>query len=283
LTDTTDFVSHLRRMAATPRDGHDAEWLDFVTKALGMPGCYVPAAQAVIDQGRWRRVATPGHNPIGYIKTATYREALKLGLALDRYLSDEPFVRTKDRPERIEREDPVEELRFDHRDSRRGCVPLRFPNNKFDQSVIEARIQRAHNDAGGYDCVARMRCIPRWLLKRGASRDAVDWERVASYAVKKPRMTPAVARVLALRFDRRIGLPAAMADAAIRADAKDIEAARKWVDRNHDARIAPLFRMAEPPKTKATSREPVSPDPTAFIPAPEALRQTLSKHQEVFL
>ena len=282
MTDTTDVVSYLRLMAATPRDGHDAEWVYFVTKALGMPGCYVPAAQAVIDQGRWRRVATPGQNPIGYIKTATYREALKLGLALDRYLSDEPFVPTKDRPARIEKEDPIEELRFDHRDSRPGCIPLLIPSGKSCQDVIESRIQRAY-DAGGYDCGARMRCIPRWLLKRGASRDAVDWERVASYAVKKPRMTPAVARVLALRFDRRIGLPAAMADTATRADAKDIEAARKWVDRNHDARIAPLFRMAEPPKTKATSREPASPDPTAFLPAPEALRQTLSKHQEVFL
>jgi hypothetical protein len=270
LTDTADFVRYLRLMAATPRDGHDAEWLDFVTKALGMPGCYVPAAQAVIDQGRWRRVATPEHNPIGYIKTATLHEAVRMGLAMNRYNPNEPWVKTKDlEPARAVVQRPAEDaLRFKPFDTRIGCVPLQIPKGKSYDSVIEYWTQRALNDEGGCGISTDMRRIPGWLS--GSAGRGVHWRRVATHAVQKPRMILAVTAVLVMRFDHGIGLPAAMARAATPDGAKAIAAAWKWIDRNRATRIAPLFKMAEPPDVEASSSESKRPS-MAFIPPSDVL------------
>jgi hypothetical protein len=89
--------------------------------------------------------------------------------------------------------------------------------------------------------------IPGWL-QRGEEHDAVDWETVAAYAVLKPRMACLLARVLIARLDRRLGRPEGMARAHSAKQANEIEAAWKWIDRNADERITPLFKMSAPPR-----------------------------------
>ena len=91
------------------------------------------------------------------------------------------------------------------------------------------------------------RQIPGWL-QRGEEHDAVDWETVAAYAVRKPKMACQLAHVLITRYDRRLGRPEAMARAASTEEASAIEAAWKWIDRYADDRIVPLFKMVVPPR-----------------------------------
>jgi hypothetical protein len=91
------------------------------------------------------------------------------------------------------------------------------------------------------------RHIPSWL-QRGEEHDAIDWETVAAYAVRKPKMGCQLARVLITRYDRRLGRHEAMARAASAEEASAIEATWKWIDRYADDRIVPLFKMTAPPR-----------------------------------
>jgi hypothetical protein len=91
--------------------------------------------------------------------------------------------------------------------------------------------------------------IPGWL-QRGEEADAVDWETVAAYAALKPRMACRLARVLVMR-QLGIGRPEAVSRAKTDQEASAIEAAWKWLDRNFDDRIVPLFKMVDPPRSLA--------------------------------
>jgi hypothetical protein len=92
-----------------------------------------------------------------------------------------------------------------------------------------------------------IREFPEWL-RRGDENDCVDWETVAVYAAQKPRMAPALAEALILRFEDRIGRPAAIAAAHSAEKVHEIEAAWKWIDRNSESRLAPICRMAKAPR-----------------------------------
>jgi hypothetical protein len=96
LMNAKELLAELQTAAGLPLDGHDDAWLHFIDVILKLPRCYLPAAQHVLSQGRWRRLTRRGDNPVGYVKTATQREALKMGLALDRFNDNEPRVPTKD-------------------------------------------------------------------------------------------------------------------------------------------------------------------------------------------
>ncbi|SRR5260370_41712699 len=115
----------LNRAASMPLEGHDEEWLRFMAEVLKMPACYLPAAQKILHQGAWRRYTGTGQNPIGYVKTAAYREALKMGLAMDRYEVTEPRVLTKDQPRR---QSPTVG----------GCQPLPVPIGMTHDDYIES-------------------------------------------------------------------------------------------------------------------------------------------------
>ena len=56
-------------------------WVQFMVGVLRLPQWMVPAAQEAVRQHRWKLQP----NPIGYIKTATYRISVKMGLAADNY------------------------------------------------------------------------------------------------------------------------------------------------------------------------------------------------------
>ena len=91
-------IDQLIKFSSLPEEGHDAEWLSFIRDCLKMPDCYLLAAQEVLRQRGWRKLTRVGDNPIGYVRTATYRQALNTKMALDR--KGEPLVPTKDIPPR---------------------------------------------------------------------------------------------------------------------------------------------------------------------------------------
>ncbi len=327
----TDPVSLLRSAASMPAEGHDADWLRLMNDVLKMPGCYLPAAQEVLRQKRWLQYTGRGQNPVGYVKKATYQQALRMGLALDKYDSREPRVLTKDAPTRkapatrrqvsepvgmrqvrrtlrsaglrpevklwwsenklVLMEDGAEtcflyagetpmdavrallaasqkqgeasglfdvpdDLRFNALDRRRGHVALPVSPNEDPEVCIDRFSQRFEGmlvqtetgawHQGGYQPLNDEGIeIPGWLQRDG-ERDAVNWEAVAQHVVRKPKMVPAVARVLELRATG-VSRPRAVAGAKSREESREIESAWKWVDREWDGRIVPLFRKEKPP------------------------------------
>jgi hypothetical protein len=253
------------QLAKTPLEGHDDEWLHLIGEVLKLPGCYLPAAQEILRQGAWRRHTGLGQNVIGYVKTATEREGQRIGLATHRHDRTEPRVPTKSQPPRRKHENRMEELRFDHADQRRGEVPLAVPRgvtssdhvDRFEYGSLYGMPTKTRAGTwrqGGelYD-EDRVREIPEWL-QRDDESDAVDWKTVAKYAVLKARLAPALAKTLGLR-EMGISRPAAIRAASSPAEAREIEAAWKWIDRNKETRIAPLFRLSAPPVPKRHPRD----------------------------
>jgi hypothetical protein len=273
------------QLLKTARKGHDAEWLRLVVEVLNLPECYLPAAQKILRQGVWRQHTGPGQNPIGYVKTATEREGLRMGLATHRHDRTEPRVPTKDRPQKRELESRTEELRFDHVDKRRGHVPLAVPrgvtfsdhSDRLDFASLHGMPTKNgrgawHQGSGERDDDFGHRWVPDWLLRDGESND-VNWETVAKYAALKVRLAPSLAKTLRLRLEQRVGRPAAMRAASSPREAQEIEAAWKWIDRYTVTRIAPLFRLSAPParlgKVKVGG---------GFISPAQALRAVLDAH-----
>jgi hypothetical protein len=329
-----DPVARLCDAAAMPIEGHDAEWLRFMDETLKMPGCYLPAAQEILRQNRWRRFIGNGNNPIGYVKTATYQEAMKMGLALDKYNVNEPRVITKDAPARKPRagkdpscpagvrralraaglrsevgvwwrgsrlilmEDGAEnayayegkspmdavwalleaskkqgeasglfdvpdDLRFKRRDTRVGLVALPVSPNEEMEACIDRHCQADeggltrtesgawHSGGGGFDRDDEGRSIPAWLQRDGEP-GAVDWHVVAQHVVRKPKMVLTVTKALELRA-AGISRPRAVATAKSKQEARKIEAAWKWIDREWDTRVVPLLRRERPPEATGES------------------------------
>jgi hypothetical protein len=121
------------------------------------------------------------------------------------------------------------------------------------------------------------RWIPDWLQCDGDS-DAVDWETVAKYAALKARLVPSLAKTLRLRLEQRVGRPAAMRAASSPTEAREIEAAWKWIDRYACTRIAPLFRLSAPPVLRGDAKVRDGLQKDGFIPAAQALRSLLDAH-----
>ena len=276
------------QLTKTTRQERDGEWLHLVVEVLSLPGCYVPAAQKILRQGAWRRHTGGSQNPIGYVKTATEREGLRMGLATHRHDRSEPRVPTKDRPEKREVENRTEALRFDHVDQRRGNVSLVVPRGV----TLTDHIDRLEFASYGMPTKTRRgtwhqgsaeqgdypgRWIPDWLQRDGEPDD-VDWETVAKYAALKARLVPSLAKVLRLRLDQRIGRPAAMRAASSPREAREIEAAWKWIDRYAATRIAPLFRLSGPPVLRGDAKVRDGTQKDGFIPAAQALRSVRDAH-----
>jgi len=287
-----DFRSDLERLDGLSIEGNDDEWLQFMGRTLKMQRCYLPAAQAVLKQGRWRAHSGKGQNTIGYFKTATYREAMKMGLAL-RKGTTIPRIPTKDRPQKNAQLAYDEDLAFNRRDTGQGLVDLPIPKeewNGYEEHVDRLhalsyvpgtyhRTERGawregglHNDDDYRGCR-----VPEWLQIQGNS-GIVDWFKVARYAATKPSMVLLLARVLQMKATG-VSRPRAVAMASTRTEARKIEAMWKWVDRNLNARIKPLFRMVQPPEPKITQNQGADEISSSFLPPAEALRSTLHRHK----
>jgi hypothetical protein len=276
------------RLSKTARQGRDEEWVHVVVQVLHLPGCYVPAAQKVLRSAGWRRNTGIHKNPIGYVKTATEREGLRMGLGTHRHDPTEPRVPTTDKPRKREVENRTADLRFDHVDQRRGQVSLSVPRgvtvadhiDQLDYASLYATKNRrgtwhqGSGEQGGYE---GRREAPAWL-QRDDDPYTVNWEIVAKYAALKAHLAPSLAKTLYLRLERRIGRPAAIRAATSPQEAREIGAAWKWIDRNINTRIASLFRLSAPPASPGPAMVRDGRQKSGFIPAAEALRAVLDAH-----
>jgi hypothetical protein len=220
-----------------------------------------------------------------------------MGLALDQYNKGEPRVLTKDVLQPRKAQAACEDLLFDRPDTRQGRVPLVIPKNpkpenKDDKYVDHdehvSRLELAfegtptptgrgtwhQGGGGGFDYYGS---IPAWL-QSSEYADAVNWWKVAEYSTLKPRMVPALAKTLKLRFEDRIGYPQAAAAARGKQEQHEIQAAWRWIDRNQKSRIAPLFRL-DGPLMEADNSKPKPVRHRQFIQSAQALKDVLARHR----
>jgi len=216
----------LESAAKTTYDSDPTLW-DELLKALNLDRLYQLTVAEVLRQGRWRKTK----NPCAYISSAAVRSAR--GKRLPDY-SEKQF-------RRVASDEPNDDVGT-HIDSAAGFDLEDWGGGGVYERTASGAIRYVESDDDNY-----YRQIPGWL-QRGEEHDAVDWETVAAYAAIKPRMACLLAQVLIARLDRRLGRPEAMACSASDKEAKAIEAAWKWIDRNADERIAPLFKMHAPPR-----------------------------------
>ena len=219
-------ISLLESAAKTTYDSDPGLW-DEVLTALKLSLVYQPTLAEVLRKGTWRNAANAG----AYVATAAVRSAR--GKKLPDYFEKE-F-------RRVASNDPKGDVGT-ATDSATGFNLEDWGGG----GVYERTATGAMRYVDSYDD-DYYREIPQWL-QRGDESDAIDWETVAAYAVLKPRMACLLARVLIMRLDLHLGRPEAMSRSANADEAAAIEATWKWIDRNTQDRIAPLFQMAAPPR-----------------------------------
>jgi hypothetical protein len=215
----------------TTYDSNPKLW-DEVLTGLNLDLRYQLTVAEVLRRGTWRSAK----NARAYIASAAVRSAR--GQKLLDY-SDKEF-------RRVASDEPNSDVGT-HVDSGAGFDLEEWGGGGVYERTASGAIRYVDSDDDG-----DYRQIPGWL-QRGEEPDAVDWETVAAYAVLKPRMACQLARALINRFELRIGRPETMARAANDDEAAAIEAAWKWIDRNAQDRIAPLFKMVGPPRTLTTA------------------------------
>ena len=203
------------------QDG-ESQW-NAVLEFLNLPLCYQPAIKLALADGRWRRAA----NPKAYVATVAYRIAINEHL-FERPIDAETLGRDKSEV------GPISNVIVD-----RGYEDGRPMS---DEDYMD-RMWSSYGDWGDFDWGV----IPDWLRAFGDRHTLVDWNRVAECAVRKDGMADAVSEVLQLKA---IGIPR---DAALRAARNDrhrdrLQAAWRWVDRNWESRIVPLFHQHHPPR-----------------------------------
>jgi hypothetical protein len=222
-TEPPRLIALLESAAKTTYDSSPGVW-DEVLTALNLNLCYQPTIAGVLRKGTWRSAA----NPRAYVATAAVRSAQRERLP--------DYIEKEFR--RVASSDPSATLV----DSATGFNLEDWGGGGVYERTATGGLRYVDADDDDY-----YRETPEWL-QRGDEHDAVDWETVAAYAVLKPRMACHLARVLITRLDLRLGRPEAMSRAANADEASAIEATWKWIDRNVHDRIAPLFKMAAPPR-----------------------------------
>lgn len=225
-TDARRLSALFESAANTTCDSNPKLW-DEVLIALKLDLRYQPAIAEVLRRSTWRNAK----NIRAYVASAAVRSAR--GQRLPDY-SEKEFRRVASSNHNDDVGTHIDSgAGFDIEDWGGGGV--------YERSASGALRYVDFDDDDYY------RQFPEWL-QRGGELDAVDWETIAAYAVLKPRMACLLARVLIMRLEQRLGRPEAMARGANAKEASAIEAAWKWIDRNADDRIAPLFKMTTPPR-----------------------------------
>jgi hypothetical protein len=209
-----------RALAGVVYDENRQVW-DELLNTLNLKTCYQPAIARVLSEGRWRNK----QNPRAYVATAAARAALSMNL-LD--FNERGFRRIQS-----------SDVSDNRPTTRQSISPIDGPDiieNACGGGIYERTPTGAMRWVDGGDDDYRE--IPPWL-RRGDEYDTVDWETVAVYAVHKPRMAYNLARALT-------GM--ATGPRPTEHENHEIEAGRKWIDRNRQARIVPLFQMEKPPR-----------------------------------
>jgi len=239
-TTKEDIVELLNAAYSQPEYDKSKGLWDAILERLNLPLCYQPAIAKVLLENRWRSAA----NPRAYVATASWTQGVKMQLP-NRPLAD------------IERADMSRIPKF--------APTKRVHESASDEGRLENFIYHSFSET------AEESPIPDWLQKKHES-DAIDWQKVARYAVLKPEMKKSLVRALELRFEMGLSRDKAVATGGCADEKKEIEAAWKWIDRNVEERIAPLFRMDEPP-SKLQKQKNASGNRSHYIPPGEAIRR----------
>jgi hypothetical protein len=235
------------------QDG-ESKW-NAVLAFLKLPLCYQPAVQLVLATGRWKRA----RDPKAYVATVAYRRAIRENLLMHSDL-DETRGRSRDEA------GPVASF---IRVGRNAAGESYNYDDQVDQ------LNWHHGEFDDYDEPLGDR-VPDWLSAGGKYGLAVEWARVAEYAVRKKSMASNVAKVLAF-MTCGMSRELSMETASDTEEREAIGAAWRWVDRNWKTRIVPLFHMDEPPAPVVKTRPPKR----KFRPPWEALRQVHDRDQRV--
>lgn len=249
----TQLASLLDAGCANPHyDGNERIW-DPILATLNLAPCYQPAIAVVLKEGRWRDV----ENKRGYIATAAYRQGLKLQL---REFRERDFRRVSG-SRIIENEGPKGEY-FESGLSKQDEFEILQHKTKFRASP-----------RSGLAVVQELECkmrIPQWLQKK-QQPGTVNWKKLAGHAALKREKTGALSKALEMRFAEGLSRDEAKKSVTSAAEKRQIGAAWKWIDRNLEACILPLFNLKSPPPKisgKATTAAR-----RRFMPPWEAIRQ----------
>ncbi len=115
--------------------------------------------------------------------------------------------------------------------------------------------------------------IPQWL-RNPVEYETTDWNKVATYSALKPSMVRSLAFVLSLRFDEHLTREEALRKGRNRGYGKKVAAAWKWIDRNFETRIAPLFKMESAPKIAERTKAHLP-----MISAGEAIKRAVARER----
>jgi hypothetical protein len=238
-------VSHDRIIAlfeavvAKPRyDGNEGIW-DNVLELLNHPLCYQPAVSKVIQEGSWRN----SRDPKAYVATAAYRQGLAMRL---RDFTDRGITRVGANNDICNDKDGETVYLPDEDNNYRSSVKQQKESTDEGHLSAEERLERQQYHAAGHgqSDSGLWERVPKWL-QHPVECNRIDWRIVAEHAALKANMVPDLALALKLRFDEHLTRSAAMLKAAGRS--KQVEAAWKWMDRNWQSRIEPLFGMGRAP------------------------------------
>lgn len=217
-------IDLFQSVAGTLYQDDDSKW-NAVLAFLNLPLCYQPAVQLALADGRWKQAS----DPKAYVATVAYRRALKENLLAN---EDSDEIRGRSRLEM----GPVASF-----------VPVgrnaAGESYNYDDQVDQ--LAWLSGDFDDYEEPLRDR-VPDWLYAGGRYGRDVNWARVAEYAVRKKSMTNNVAKVLHFMtagMSREIAIETAFD----KEEREAIGAAWKWVDRNWESRIVPLFHLDESP------------------------------------
>jgi hypothetical protein len=217
-----------------------SEWLRVMRETLKLPGWMTPAAQQAIGERGWR---TSG-NPIGYIRTATYRIANRLGLVEDDNKGGKPWQCPCGQMSRAQAK--LEDHRC--RSPEVPAAKIKLPPSA---SSVADLIDRRHDpdDSEGFDSDAFV-CVDAdgetyvgspmlWDVRSeliglrrnsGTEHEAsIDWEKVAEIA----GLSHDAGRVMDLRFRQGLSREQVLENAPGRKRLR-FQAAWREIDRHWD-------------------------------------------------
>jgi hypothetical protein len=245
----------------------DSEQWDKLLKLLGLPLRLQPLVSAAIAEGRYAQA----DNPQAYIATVARNKAKAKDVNLLKENGD-------NRGGNELEIGPISKLGWVVKQKQCGGGPRAIKASSHDEFIELAGF---HYSEAYVEDIGPIGLVPRWLLIDGEDAriledlgfgEMVDWEKLAHFAVSKAAMAEIVGFVLVHRFrcgETRSSLTASSSSAFGKAQ---IEAAWRWIDRNWDAKILPLFRMDKPPEVLQVARKG-----GPFVSPFDALRATIER------
>jgi hypothetical protein len=202
--------------------GNESAW-DSVLELLDLPLSYQPVIATILREERWRTAEK--HR--AYVATAAHRQ-MRLMRLLDSTQDD--FRRLKTPSEDNYRSRVCQGPDDD--------IPL-SQEKKVEYSFYQSATREA------WDRIYH-RKIPKWL-RDSVEYEEIDWNTVAKYAALKTGMIRSLAFGLSLRFGQRVTREEAIRRGRAMGHGNKVAAAWKWIHRNFETRIAPLFKLESPP------------------------------------